>query len=391
MFRTKPTLRSIAVLVALLAACLLGAAVLRANLSRPLILGGKMPTAQLTWSIPAAGVENVGFSRSGDYLCTVSKDGEVSCYDASGRRCFTVTVPDATDVAIAPDGSFTLVYATRDKHNSRLVFVDSEGKLDWQMNVAGAIWSADANCTDDGACFAIGTESKYVYVVSLSRRSKRYRRWRAPGVVTSVALDQECEHVLSGTWQDSTIRSSSLTGREELRIDADPADMQFVQAMADSNRLFVRSRADGENANGEAVLLENNGYELSRYPLDASQAARAIPSPDGLFVCIGSLNAIQHSGKSVHERHAALYDFAGRRLWDKGSMLLQINPILVAQNGFVLVGDGKQGLYMITPVGEIKQVCKLPATMLDWVVPSSGSCALIRCADDKYHRIDLTR
>lgn len=391
MFRTNPTLRCIAVLVALLAACLVGAAILRANLSRPIITGGKMPTVQLTWSIPAAGVRAVRFSSLGDYMCTVSKDGEVACYGSSGSKCFTATVPGATEAVVAPDGSFTLAYAKRDHENTSLVFLDSTGRVEWQMKVAGAVWSADAGCRDDGACFAVGTGERYVYLVTVGRTAKRYRRFRAPGAVTSVALDPSGEHVFSGTWQDSTIRRNNLTGREDMRVDAYPSDLQYVQVMADSDRIFVRSTANRAGADGEAVLLESDGSELSRYPLDASQSMRAIASPDGLFVCVGCNKAIQHSGKSMPERHAALYDYAGRRLWDKGSVLLQVTPILVTTNGFVLVGDGKRSLYVVSPAGQIKQACKLPAPMLDSVASACGSRALVKCADGRFYRLNVTR
>ena len=108
-------------------------------------------------------------------------------------------------------------------------------------------------------------------------------------------------------------------------------------------------------------------------------------------MCIGCNRAILHNGKSVPERHAILYGCNGRKLWDKGSMLLQMTPVLVAQSGFVVVGDSKNTLYVVNPAGQIKKACKLPAPMLGSVASDSGSRALVRCADDKFYCIAVER
>lgn len=391
MFRTNPTLRCVAVLIALLAACLLGAAILRANLSRPIITGGRMPTVQVRWSIPASGLRSARFSSLGDYLCTVSRDGEVACYEPSGSRCFATRVAGATDAVVAPDGSFTLAYAKRDRANTELVFLDSAGCVEWRMDVGEAVWSADATCCDKGACFAVGTGDRRIYLVTISDSTKRYRRFRTPGVVTSVSIASSGKDVFCGTWQDSTIRRYSLTGREQVRMDADSSRLQYVQSLAESDRILLNSTANRAGGDGEAVLMESDGYELSRYPLDTSESMRAIASPDGLFVCIGCNRAIMHNGKSMPERHAVLYDCAGRKMWDKGSVLLQMTPVLVARGGFVIVGDSKNALYVVSPAGEIKKACRLPAPMLGSVASRSGSRALVRCADGRFYCISVAR
>lgn len=391
MFRTNPTLRCIAVLIALLAACLLGAAILRANLSRPIITRGKMPSIRIEWSIPAAKLRSVRFSSLGDYLCTVSKDGEVTCYGSSGSKSFATQIAGATDAVTAPDGSFTLVYAKRDRANTELLFLDSAGEVKWRMDVGGSVWSADAGCCDAGACFAVGTGDRRIYIVTIGDSTRRYRRFRTPGVVTSVALAASGKDVFCGTWQDSAVRRYSLTGRERASLDAESHELQYVQSLADSDRILVTSRANRSGGDGEAVLMESNGYELSRYALDASQSMRAIASPDGLFVCIGCNRAILHNGKPMPERHAILYDCNGRKLWDKGSVLLQMTPVLVARGGFVVAGDSRNTLYVVNPAGEIKKACKLPAAMLGSVASGSGCRALVRCVDGRFYCIAVER
>lgn len=389
MFRANPTLRCIAVLISLLGAFLIGAAILRANLSSPIITDGKAPTVKISWSIPASGVRSV--TSSGNNICTVSKDGKVACYDSSGKQLFASIVQNATEAVISPDASFALAYSKRDRANPHLIFLDSNGNTEWKMDVAGSVWSADAAKCDRGACFAVGTGSRHVYLVTVGHRTKRYRRWKAPGVVTSIAFSPSGKHIFSGTWQDSTIRRSNLAGRVELRVNADQSDLQNVLPMRNTHRLFVRSTANKAGANSEAMLLKSDGSELSKYTLSATESTLAIASASGRFICIGCKKIIRHSAKSMPERHVALYDHKGRLIWEKGSMLLQMTPILVTDNGFVLIKDKASALYLVSPEGEIKQVGKLPAQMLDSTTMRNGSGALAKCADGKFYRISVIK
>lgn len=387
MFRTNPTLRSVAVLISLLTVCLVGAAVLRVNLSRPVVMGGKMPTARVEWSLPAAGVRYIGFSTSGDYVCTVSNDSEVACYGPKGEKRFLTKVPGADRAVVSPDGSFALAYSLRNPANSHLVFLDASGKVYWQMDAGDPVWSADAGGCEDGVCFVIGTGGRRVYVVTVGPGARRYRRWRVPGAACSVALDSTGTNVVTGTWQASSISSTSLDGHRDWDMEADPASLSYVQSLGDSDRLFARSIPNNSSVDGEAALMEPDGTILGRFPLDASQASRAIPSPDGVYVCIGYGKAIGHSGKTIVEKRAALYDYAGRKLWDKGSMLLPAVPVLVTRNGFVLISGGKNALLAVSPSGEIKQACALPAQMVSSVVSRDGSRALVMCADHRIYRL----
>ena len=391
MLRANPALRSIAVLISLVAACLVGTAIMRANLSHQVVTGGRMPVVSVGWMIPSAGVRHIGFCRSGNYICTVSKNGEVACYNSTGAKRFSAIVPGANKAVVSPDGAFTLAYSHRNPANTRLTFLDATGHVDWQMDVAGAAWSADALCGENASSFVVGTGQKYVYLITIGADSKRFRRWRAPGAVSSIALDSTGEHVICGTWQASSVRGTDVGGRRDWEMEANAADLQYVESLGDSDRLLIRSLPNSPGTDGEAALLEPDGTCLSRFSLDCSQTARAIPSPDGVFVCIGYSKSIAHSGKSVLERHATLYDYEGRKLWDKGSMLLQVSPMLVVKGGFVLIGGGKNALFVISPAGEIKQVCKLPAAVLNSTSSRDGSQALVTCADGRIYHLSITQ
>ena len=72
-------------------------------------------------------------------------------------------------------------------------------------------------------------------------------------------------------------------------------------------------------------------------------------------------------------------------------MLLQMTPILVTDNGFVLIKDKASALYLVSPEGEIKQVGKLPAQMLYSTTMRNGSGALAKCADGKFYRISVIK
>lgn len=390
MRRTNPTFRSLAVLAILLAICCVGTAFMRANLARPLLTGGRMPTARLLWTIPARGIRSFSLSSTGRYVCTVASDSEVACYDSSGTKKFSTIVPGADMAVVSPEGDCTLAYSQMNRANSHLVFLDRKGRIHWQMDVVGAIWSAEAGKCGDDACFAVGTGAKYVYLITIHGASKHYRRWRAPGAVCSISLDSDCSGLSYGTWQQSSVSSSDLNGHKDWQSDGDPADLHYVQALASSDRLFVRSAPNRLDSDGEAWFAESDGTEGNRLPISAEEKTSAQPSPDGCYVCTGYTKSIRHSAKSTPEKHVALYDCDGRRMWDKGSLLFPTTPVAVIHGGIVLVAGSKNAILAVNPAGEVRQLCKLPAAVDSSMSTRDGLRALLLCADRRIRFLQVS-
>ena len=388
MVRTNPTLRSLAVLAILLAICCAGTAFMRANLSRP--ASNRMPRARLLWEMPASSVKSISLSSSGRFVTAVRGDSQVACYDSSGTKRFAAFVLGATNAVTSPDGECTLAYSHMNRANTALTFLDKNGRVSWQMQVAGAIWSADAGNSLDEACFAIGTGARYVYLISIRGASKHYRRWRAPGAVCSVSLSPNCEMVTYGTWQKSSVTRSDLTGHKHWQLDVDNASLHHVQTLKGSGKLFVVSVANRWNGDGEAWLARPNGRVENGLPLYSSEKTLALPAPDGGYICTGYTKAIRHSEKSTPERHVALYNIRGKKLWDKGSLLMPTTPVLVMQSGIVLVAGSKNAILAVSPAGEVKQLCKLPSAV-DKSIPSrDGLRALLFCADGRIRFLQVS-
>lgn len=389
MHRSNPTLRSLAVLAILLIVCCAGTAFMRAHLSKPPVTGGRMPTAHLQWELPASQVRSISFSPSGRYVCTVSKESEVVCYDSSGAKRFSTVVPGADKAAISAEGDCLLAYSGLSRANTRLSFLDANGRMHWQMDVSGAVWSADAGNCDDGACFAVGTGADYVYLITIKGSSKRYRRWRAPGVVSSVSLSPDCKSVSYGTWQRSSVSRSDAMGHKNWQLDVDSASLQYVQSLRGSDRLFVRSVPNRSGADEEGWLAESDGTVGTRLPLPASEKTCALPSPDGFYVCTGYTKSIRHSAKTTPEMHAALYDCEGTKLWDRGSLLLPTTPISVIRGGYVLLA-GKGAILAVSPAGEVKQICKLPSAVSSSVSTRDGLRTILLCEDGKMRFLQVS-
>lgn len=383
MVRTNPTLRSLGVLALLLTVCCVGAAFMRAHLCRPAIAGGRIPAARLLWDMPASGFRSISFSPSGRYISTVSRSSEVACYDSSGTKLFLTVVPGADKAVTSPEGDCTVAYSHMNRAHTRLTFLDAKGRVHWQMDVSGSIWSADAANRGDEACFAVGTGSRHVYLIRIRGASKRYRRWRAPGVVCSVSLSADCRSLFYGTWQRSSVSRSDLAGHKEWQLDRDPAYLHYVESLNGSDRLFARSIANRQGNDGEVWLVESDGSVRNKLPLGASERTSAMPSPDGYYICTGYTKSIRHSAKTTQEKHVALYDLEGRKLWDKGSLMFPTTPVLVTKGGCVLLAGSKNSIMAVSPAGEVKQVCKLPSAVNGSVPSRDGLRALLLCADGR--------
>jgi len=374
-----------------MAICCCGVVIIRANMAPPMLAGGKMPVVRVQWGVPAKSIDYMAFSPSGQYICLVGRDGLISCYNSAGVKCFSAKTPGADRVVISPDGSCTVAYSHLNPTNSELTFLDSNGNVHWKMDVSGAVWSADSGYCDDGACFAVGTGEKHVYLITINGNRKRYRRWRTPGVVSSVALDASGKSIYYGTWQGSSLTRITTDGRRVWESYADPANLQYIQALDNPNRLFLRSIPNRSTATGEFELMNAKGRSLWDAVLDSSLCSRAFPSPDGQFVCVGYYKIITHKGKSTREKHTALYDESGNELWDKGSLLFPAVPVLVTHRGYVLVNSGGNMLFAISPIGNLKQACELPAAIISALSSRDGTRAMVRCADGKAYMLRISQ
>lgn len=389
MLRLNPTLRSIGVLISLLIACLIGITILRANLKPPIVTGGKPPVVDIDWDISALEVDRISFSGSGRHICTISEAGQITCHDRSGKELFSTVVAGADRAVVTPDGEYTLAYAHRNPSNTKLTFIDSAGRICWTMNIPSAVWSADADSSGGVSEFAVGAGESRIYMVSVNNKIKRYRRFRTPGVVCSIAMDHAADTILYGTWQPSTVRSTHLDGRTRWELGADPSMLQYVEPLADSARMLLSSVPNRFGADSEVTLREADGKSLSRYFVSVEEATRVIPSPNGLFVCVGYRKLIRHSGKTMPEKHAVLQDYAGRKFWDKGSMLLQATPILTLNTGFVLISDGEKTIFAVGPDGAFKQVCELVSPVSKFTRSPDGSQAMVECQNGRIYHLNV--
>jgi len=364
-------------------------AFMRANLRKPAMTAGRTPSARVLWEISASGMREVSFSPSGRFVCTVAGNSQISCYDLSGTRKFATVVSGADSAVVSGDGNCVLAYSRLNRLDTHLTFLDEHGKSLWQMKTSGAVWSADAADAEGEACFAVGTGARYVYLINIQGASRRYRRWRAPGAVCSVSFSRDGEELCYGTWQRSSVSRSDLAGHKEWELDVGSADLHHVQSLLYSDRMFVRATPNRSGAEGEGWFTDADGTPAGRLPLSAGSKTCVLPSPDGLYVCAGYTESIRHSAKTTPEKHVALYDCDGDRLWDKGSLLFPYTAISILQGGYVLVA-GKNGILAISPAGEAKQICKLPAGVMGAISSRDGLRAMLFCADGRLRFLQVS-
>ena len=362
-----------------------GSALIRSPAAPPVAAAEQMPRISIVRHFACENPRSMTFSADGRFLCVVMQDSTVNCYSSTGAKRYSTKVPGADSVVIASGGDYALAYARRNPSRRRLTFLDAKGNVHWKMDVAGAVWSADACRTEDGARFVIGTGERYVYVVNIGQKRKRYRRWRVPGAVVSLNIDREGEQITFGTWQRSCVGCASPAGNSIWQIEADPASLHYVRLLDSPERLLLRSIPNRSGADGEFRVLSARGERIWRGNIDCSQNTRVLASPDGRYVCLGYTKLIEHKGEFVREKHAALYDASGHRLWDKGSLFFEADPILTTSGGYVLVESGENALFVLGPTGDVKPSLKLPASVKRCVSSRDGRRALLYCSDGRLY------
>lgn len=339
------------------------------------------PIVRLSPGIDVGLVRSVSFSPCGRFFSTVKNDGTVTVHTSSGRQLFSVKVPDATDAVLSHDGRFALAYSRLDPTNGNLTFLDSQGRVCWQLQVAGAVWSADAYSTDRGARFVVGTGERYIYVIDIADKRRNFRRWRVPGAVTSVVFTAQGDHIIYATWQDSVIGRCTLRGGNIWQQDAESSSLHYIERLERADRILVRAVPNRFGTDGSYMLLDGAGERISNGELSADENARVLAAPNGQYLCIGVDKLIRHKGKSMRERHAVLLDASGNVLCEKGSPFFQADPILVTTRGYVLLSNPKHEIFTMSPTGHLKSSLKLSSAISRMVASRDGSRLLLQCRD----------
>jgi len=348
------------------------------------------PQVKLIWNTPASGLRSIAFAPGGRFLCTVGRDGAVSLYSYSGARIYRVHVDEATAAAVTGDGRFALVYSRMNPGNTSLTLLDAAGKACWDMDVVGAVWSADGSCTSGGARFAVGTGERYIYVLDVGPGRRHYRRWMTKGAVSSVVLATGAEDVVYATWQESTIGRCSVRGVRRWENKAKSASIHLIEPLGASDRMLVRVIPNRRDTNGTYSLIDRLGDTILRGTLATPVDANVLVSPNGQYICVGANELIRHGGRSMRERHALLMDASGRNLCEKGSPFFFANPLLVTSTGHVLLLDGGTQLFTMGPSGDLTPAAKAPAGLVRSVPSPDGSRVALVCRDGNMHILELS-
>lgn len=345
----------------------------------------------VAWKVRAANLVHLDLTPNGRFACVVTGTGRVSVYNSVGKLFYSATVPGANRALLSPDGKHAMAYAHLDPTHSELIFLDSQGKELWKTSAGGAVWCADACAMGQGTRFVVGTGKSCIYVYDLSDTGRRYKWWRADGAVVSVNLFPNGESVLYGTWQSSMICRADIAGKTLWRRDMDSTHLHYLHMLNVSDRLILRSVPNKRGADGVFHVTDGKGATLWQGEISATTRTKVISSPDGRYVCLGSVKTIEHKGKSVSEKHAVMYDENGRRLWEQGSMFFHVQPLHVSSEGEALLVDSKGALFVVQRDGALKAGEKLPGSVLRSMQSRDGSAVLLECSDGSICKLDISQ
>jgi hypothetical protein len=318
-------------------------------------------------------------SPNGGAFCIVTSDNRLWVYTGKGLLQYSLELPDITAAVVTDDARYAAAYSEKDPSRTQVTFLNSSGRVDWKLRVRGAIWCADVFGDACEATFAIGTGEGYIYLIQVKPDSKRFRRFRVPGAVTSVVLDPNSQRIVFATWQRSSIGQFTWKGRRQWTVDLQPALIYRAHPSNSSDRILAYGTPLRPVPDGELCALRDGAIQW-RTAVNSEQCLDVVFACDGDYICLAQENVIKHEGRSVREKHALLLDGSGRKLVDKGSLFFGVRPLMVTRDGGVLLYGNEKALFSMNSVGKLEKVANLPSRIVRSSVSRDGNLLLLECA-----------
>jgi hypothetical protein len=316
------------------------------------------PELNLLWQQFVGSPVSLTTSPNGKFISTVDINGTIQCFDASGKLIWKISLPGVDRVAIGPDAS-AIAYSYLNPLDTATYVITPDGKLLWRHEVFGAIWTAAAS--NEPGHFAVGTGERYCYIYTIKKRSHRYKRWRIPGVPTSINFTPDNKSIIFGTWQSAGIFSYSMDGSQMIKQAGREDRIPMIDMSPSSKCALVITKPNTNVPKGE-IQLDNGRLsrlwkkEFPFYNLTADVTT------SGDFVAVGYQRAITHKDKEILENRVELYNRSGKMLWGKGGLFGEWNLLQACNPNRILVYD-ESCLYVLSQTGNVILKHKLPSSI----------------------------
>ncbi|MCX8052769.1 MAG: hypothetical protein N3B12_03090, partial [Armatimonadetes bacterium] len=190
-------------------------------------------------------------------------------------------------------------------------------------------------------------------------------------------------------WQDSAVVRTTLRGRRVWQVNRDPGLVHRIEPLGMPGGVLAWATPNRLRADGEFALFDSKGNQVTRGPIRWQENTRILAAPNGRYLCLSQVKLIKHKGKSVQEKHAVLLDASGRVLVDKGSLFFQAEPLLVTDQGALLLFGGKNVFFTMTSSGKLEVAAKAPGQVRRCLRSRDGTRALVECSGGKLLMLTL--
>lgn len=341
-----------------------------------------VPRLLLRWQMPSRSPKEISFSPDSKFIGFVDKGGTARCYDTNGILQWSrkmLSSPHGS-LVVGQSGNYSIACSFLNPAQSEIYFIGDDGDIVWKHRIDGSPWSAAAS--PDGNQFVVGSGKNFVYVYTIGKRTRRYQRWRIDGVPVSIRYSGS-DGLLIGSWQDAGVGFYGIDGSDEWVLPGDQDKLHFVQTDEHAESILDLAVPNRRVPYAVLTLMDRTGAMFWRKQLEGYEMKAAL-SRTGRFTAIGYMTYIEHKGKQIPERRVALFDDAGRMLWDKGGMFFKPRLLGVTSGNSVLAYDEKF-LYILDSKGKVAVKENLAASITGaWIDPFAANVA-VTCANGRLY------
>ncbi|MBW3624009.1 MAG: hypothetical protein KY468_11430 [Armatimonadetes bacterium] len=314
------------------------------------------PHLRETWRKRVRPLHSFRVSPNGDALILGYRDGRSHCFHRDGKLSWGVRFKQPHRVMPSNNGQYALAFPPHQPYSTMATLLRG-GKTCRRVKLDGAILSG--TMSPDGQFGAAVTRKGSLYFFRRTRSCFTYTRQRLKGE-PRVTLVPRTGLLLVGHAGSGGVEAYGRDGSLRWRLPGEAGRVYDLTSSPEGHAVGILSYRAGFGDRIRALVVASSGDLIWQSRVPGIYPRMALEA-DGVRASLGYTEVMRAGTSTGYARKVALYDGAGRRLWEKGGLFFSPQLLGTVTPGPSVVAKGGGGdLYLLDGRGGIQSQYRHP-------------------------------